>query len=129
MGSAAVWDAKERVQFETLVVETELGQVEGKESVYKEFKNAKQFFEQGGKKKAMDLMYSLFEEPVSRFTEESAGVFGRYYQPLLSEEAQKEMDLRIKEYTDYYEGLLQSLNSPSVVEEMKKTREALNNLV
>ncbi|WHY74624.1 dynamin family protein [Fictibacillus enclensis] len=131
----AQWDPpqyemqKERVQFETLVVETELGQVEGKESVYKEFKNAKQFFEQGGKKKAMDLMYSLFEEPVSRFTEESAGVFGRYYQPLLSEEAQKEMDLRIKEYTDYYEGLLQSLNSPSVVEEMKKTREALNNLV
>ncbi|MDN4523253.1 dynamin family protein [Fictibacillus fluitans] len=131
----AEWDPpqyemqKERVQFETLVVETELRQVQGSESVYKEFKNAKQFFEQGGKKKAMNQMYDLFEGPVTRFTEDSADVFSRYYQPLLEEGAQKEMEFRIKEYIDYYEGLLQTLNSPFVVEEMKKTREALKQLV
>lgn len=119
---------KENLEMETMKIETSLMPLTGYEPVLKEFKNARHFFEEGGKKQTMEKMQDLFDPTVQRYTEDSVITFEAYYESLLNDLVDTEKARRTKEYDQYYRGLLLALDSPEVVETMKQSMNEINEL-
>ncbi|UZJ77024.1 dynamin family protein [Fictibacillus sp. KU28468] len=119
---------KEEIQFKSLEIETKLHEAEGKQTILKEFKNARHFFEEGGKKNIMEKMYTMMENPVQTFVDDSAGVFYMYYLSAFNDSARSEISRRKEEAVLYYEGLLKALETPGLLETMKKSLLELNQL-
>ncbi|MDN4073278.1 dynamin family protein [Fictibacillus terranigra] len=118
----------EGIQFKTLEIETKLKEAEGSQSVFKDFKNARHFFEEGGKKSFMDKMYALMENPVETFVNESALTFNGYYESTLKKFAHLEINRRKTETEVYFEGLQKALDTPELLEKMKESLQKLNSL-
>ncbi|WLR53023.1 dynamin family protein [Bacillus tianshenii] len=102
----------ERIEFEEQDFENGLKQEEANRyrDVLNQFKNAKQFFEQGGKREIREILKDRLQSPVHAELEQYAEQFKVYYEQLFLSLTEEQLQKRVGDVNEFYDGLLEALS-------------------
>jgi hypothetical protein len=92
------------------------------------FKNAKSFFEKGGKKEMRDDIEKLLQEPVTRYLEGYEEEMENYYSSILIKQIDMWKQNAESETNNYFDGLVEILSEKMNVEELRRMEEKVSEL-
>lgn len=93
------------------------------------FKNAKQFFEKGGRDTLRDELWGLVSSHLNELAEESTNEMTIFYVKELEQEMDFAKDQVFTGLNDFYNGLYQALSGSVDIAQLKKTREEITRLL
>jgi small GTP-binding protein len=93
------------------------------------FKNAKAFFEKGGKKDMKDELEKLLQEPVSRYIEMYEEEMKKYYSSIFIKQLDQWIQAAEQEVDNYFDGLKEILTEKMDIEELKRIENQVSQMI
>ena len=117
----------ENKSFETLEFEPGLDDLNEKtiKSVFALFKNAKAFFEQGGKEKMRESLYEQMQDPVDLYIKNQKERIQQYYLDQFNGEMNRVKESMTNEVVEYYKGIYAALSEKIDIDVIENTKKQI----